>query len=82
MSQTNNRDVVAPAAVVGHVDKLCHHGLPIALQETMDLAVLQVAVQPIGAEHEAIARLHIQIDGVHLDVVLMAHGPGNHVLAG
>ena len=49
-------DVVLAAALVGHLDEALDRGLAAERATTADLVVAQVAVQPVGAEQEAIAR--------------------------
>src|ERR1044071_5517498 len=73
-------DVVVAAALVGEVDEDGRHvAVAVAGQHLGQLLDGQVVGQAVGAEHEAVARLHRQPLQVGLDARLEPDRPGDDV---
>ena len=77
-------DVVLAAALVGERDRRVGALLEIAVAAQLGdlLVVREVAVQAVAAQQEPVAGRDVDVGGVDLDVVLVADGARDDVLAG
>src|SRR5690606_23216973 len=74
-------DVVLAAPLVGERDE-ARGELPLGdlFEETAELVLLEVAVESVGAEQEAIARQDVEVEDVRVDVAVDADGACDRVL--